>query len=345
MSRSMCATPLAAALDRSLAIVGAPSGFCGVHRHPLSVTNMQEGIRGASAITTRTARKTLPCCGTGTAPPCGPLSALSKGILAMNANRRLTTLTRVGFATRGLLYMVIALLIIRAGRAESPAGALQYLGEGGGRILLVVMAAGLSAYSIWRLADAAFDIERHGADRKGVIERVGAAASGVAHILLAWQAVKLIEGVASASDGTEEGARAALALPGGGTLVIVAGVVLLGVGAFQLVKAIKGSFLRHLEPHVARQPWAQWSGRAGYAARGLVFLVSGFLIAKAGFVERAEQAGGTGEALSWLSSPLDVLVALGLFAFGLFSLIEARFRVLHDVPVDEAVRHATSAHS
>lgn len=259
----------------------------------------------------------------------------------MDVNARLTTLTRIGFATRGLLYIVIALLVIRAGRAESASGALQYIGEGGGRALLVVMAAGLFAYSLWRLADAAFDIERHEASRKGAIERLGAAASGVTHLLLAWQAVRLIQGAASAGDGAQEGARTALQLPGGGTLVIVAGVVLLGVGGFQLVKAVKGSFLRHLEARIARQLWAQWSGRAGYAARGLVFLISGAFLIKAGLVERAGEAGGTAEALSWLSSPLDILVALGLLAFGLFSLIEARFRVLQDVPVDGMVRRAT----
>jgi hypothetical protein len=259
----------------------------------------------------------------------------------MNANARLTTLTRVGFAARGLLYIVIALLVIRAGRAESPSGALEYLGDGGGRVLLVVMATGLLAYSVWRLADAAFDIERHGSSQEGMMERLGAAASGLVHLFLTWQAVRLIQGAASAGDGTREGARTALQLPGGGTLVVVAGVILLGVGAFQLIKAVKGSFLCHLEPQVARQPWAQWSGRAGYAARGFVFLISSFFLLKAGFQERASEAGGTTEALSWLSSPLDIVVAAGLFAFGLFSLIEARFRILHDVPVDGIARRAT----
>ena len=33
----------------------------------------------------------------------------------MDVNARLTTLTRVGFATRGLLYIVIALLVIMRG--------------------------------------------------------------------------------------------------------------------------------------------------------------------------------------------------------------------------------------
>ncbi|WP_375420120.1 DUF1206 domain-containing protein [uncultured Sphingomonas sp.] len=259
----------------------------------------------------------------------------------MTASTRLTLLTRIGFATRGLLYIVIALLVIRTGRSEDTSGALRYLGQGGGQILLGIMAAGLIAYGLWRLADAAFDIEHHGTDRKGALERAGAGISGVVHLLLAWQAIQLMRGTASASDGTQDGAQAALALPGGQAILIAAGLILLAVGVVQLVKAAKGSFLRYLEPQIASQAWARWSGRAGYAARGVVFLISSVFILRAGLEERASEAGGTAAALSWLTSPVDIIIAIGLFAFGLFSLIEARFRQLHDVPIDRIVAGAT----
>ena len=54
----------------------------------------------------------------------------------------LTTLTRLGFASRGLLYLVIGFLILRTGRTEDTSGALSVLAEGGGRILLALMIAG-----------------------------------------------------------------------------------------------------------------------------------------------------------------------------------------------------------
>jgi hypothetical protein len=260
----------------------------------------------------------------------------------MTASSRLTFLTRIGFATRGLLYIVIAILIVRTGRAEDPSGALEFLGKGGGQLLLGVTAAGLFAYGLWRLADMALDIERHGSDRKGLVERAGAGFSGIVHLFLAWQAIRLIRGAASSSgDSTREGAEMALELPGGWVLVMLGAAVLLALGAVQLVKAAKGSFLRYLEPQIAQQPWAQWSGRIGYAARGVVFLISGYLLAKAGLDERAGEAGGMAQVLSWLTSPFDWIVGAGLFGFGLFSLIEARFRQLHDVPIDDAVRRAT----
>ena len=247
---------------------------------------------------------------------------------------RLTMLTRLGFAARGLLYIVIAMLVLTTGQAEDPSGALSRLGEGGGRILLGLMTAGFIAYGIWRLSDAAFDIERHGSDGSGLRERLGAGASGVVHLLLAWQAIRLMQGIGEqGGNGAQDGAQSTLQLPGGGMLLAVAGAVLIAVGLFQLVKAAKASFLEHLEPRVASQPWARWTGQAGYAARGLVFLISGLFLLRAGLDEQASEAGGMAEALSWLTNPWDVIVALGLLAFGLFSLIEARFRVLHDVPV------------
>lgn len=260
----------------------------------------------------------------------------------MNANARLTALTRIGFATRGLLYMVIAMLILRTGRAEDPSGAIEYLGRGGGQVLLAVIAAGLTGYGIWRLADAILDIERHGTDRKGMMERLGAGVSGGIHLLLAWQSVQLMRGAALSGDGTQAGARTTLQWPGGWALVLVGAAVLVVLGVVQLVKAAKGSFLRYLAPSVASQAWVQWSGRAGYAARGLVFLISGYLLAGAGIEEQASEAGGMARVLAWLTSPFDVIVGVGLLAFGLFSLVEARYRQLHDVPVEDAIRRATS---
>lgn len=247
---------------------------------------------------------------------------------------QLTMLTRLGFAARGLIYLVISILILTTGRAEDPAGALHYLGQGGGRILLLVITFGLIAYGLWRLSDAAFDIERHSAGKSGVGERLGAAASGVVHLLLAWQAVKLIQGTASANaDGAQENAQSVLQLPGGGTLLVIIGLILLATGIFQLIKAAKASYLKHLEPKIANQPWAKWSGRLGYAARGSIFIITAFFLIRAGLDEEAKEAGDMSAALAWLDYPWDLLVAAGLFAFGVFSFIEARYRKLHDVPV------------
>ena len=246
-------------------------------------------------------------------------------------------LTRLGFAARGLLYLVIAWLVIRTGRSEDLEGALEYVGDGGGRWLLIAMTAGFIAYGLWRLADAALNIEFHDDDKMGAVKRIGAAGSGLVYLFLAWQAIRLItsgRSSGSGGGGTEEGTQTALALPGGELLVIIAALVLLGVGMYQLVKAAKGSFLKHLDARVANADWAKWAGRLGYAARGVIFLITGWFLLQAGLADEASKSGGMEQALNWLSPTTSVMVAIGLAFFGIFSLIEARYRVIHspDLP-------------
>jgi hypothetical protein len=129
-------------------------------------------------------------------------------------------LTRLGFAARGLLYLVIAWLVIRTGRTEDMEGALEYVGEGGGKWLLIAMTAGFIAYGLWRLADAAMNIETHDDDKMGAVKRVGAAGSGLIYLLLAWQAIRLITSAGGSPVGRRraprKGTQTALNLPGGG---------------------------------------------------------------------------------------------------------------------------------
>lgn len=258
----------------------------------------------------------------------------------LNRESRFLTLCRVGFLGRGLLYILIAWLVLGTGRTEDLTGALAYLNEGSGRLLLLGIGAGMLAYGLWRLADAALNIEGHEPGAKGLGGRLAAAGSGLIYSALAWQSFRLIDGAGmSASDGAEQGARTALALPGGPMLLVAAGTILVGAGLYQLVKVYQCSFCDHLDPAVGRQPWVRWMGRGGYAARGIIFIVSGFFITSAGIEARASEAGGMEDALRWLDSPVDLAVAAGLLLFGLFSLVEARFRIIHEVPLDE-VAHA-----
>ena len=261
----------------------------------------------------------------------------------MDASVKLRTFTRIGFAARGLLYIVIAWLIFKAGRSEDLEGALEYLARGGGGLLLIVVTAGFLGYGVWRLCDAVLNVEGHPTEGKGRRERLGAAGSGIVYLLLAWQAFRLIRGASTdGGDATQENARTALSLPGGELMLVAAGIILTLVGGYQLVKAAKASFLKRLEPRIAAQPWAKWTGRFGYAARGLIFIITGCFLVQAGIEAEAGEAGGLEAALTWLDSPWDMLVAFGLLAFGLYSLVESRFRVLHHVPVEELAGRATA---
>ena len=243
------------------------------------------------------------------------------------------TWTRVGFAARGLLYIVIALLVLGTGRTEDLTGALEYLNQGVGRLLLMVLAAGLATYGLWRLADAAFGIENPGSGNKALRKRGAAGVIGLIYLYLSYKAARiLLEGNAGDTSAQQQ-ADTVLDLPGGQWVLAFAALVLAVAGTYQLIKAYKCSFLRHLEAP-AQEPLVKWLGRIGYASRGVIFLAVAWLIARAAIDEQSSEAGGMEQVLDLLSGPLLYAVTAGLMLFGIFSIIEARYRRIQDAPAD-----------
>ena len=242
-------------------------------------------------------------------------------------------LVRFGFVTRGLLYIVIALLVVATGRTEDLTGAIEYLGSGVGRWMLIVIAAGMAGYGLWRLADAAFGMDSGRHHAKAWRRRIAAAFSGVIYLALAHKASALLFGEHIASNGAEGSARTALHLPSGELVLIGAALVLGGAALVQFYKAGSCSFLDRLDDR-AQEPWAKWMGRIGYGARGVIFGLAGLLLFRAAIHHNPAEAGGLEQALDTLSSPLRYAVALGLLVFGAYSMLEARFRGVHKPPVD-----------
>jgi len=244
-------------------------------------------------------------------------------------------LARLGFAVRGLLYVVTALLVLGTGRTEDLTGALEYLGHGIGRGLLIVMVAGLTGYGLWRLGDAAFGMDSGAGYPKAWQRRIAAAASGSIYLFLAFKAAKIMIGGHAGGGGPQQNAATALQLPKGEYLVGAAAAVGVGAGLVQLYKAATCSFLRYLDDR-ARRAWAELLGRIGYAARGVIFLTVGYLLARSALDRSPAEAGGLKQALDALSSPLRYPVAAGLMVFGFFSVVEARYRSIHRPPVEKA---------
>ena len=83
--------------------------------------------------------------------------------------------------------------------------------------------------------------------------------------------------------------------------------------------------LRGALGHTQRR-WARALGRLGMAARGLTFEVVGLLLLRAAFHEDPREARGVGGALRFLQGQQHGGVVLGLLAYGLYALVEARYR-------------------
>jgi hypothetical protein len=253
-------------------------------------------------------------------------------------------LARAGLATRGIVYLIIGGFAVFAAfgssRAEGTEGAFAtILSQPFGQILLGLVAVGLVGFAVWRLVQAWFDTDGHGAGAKGMAIRTGMVGSGLVHVGLALIAAGMVLGWDSDSGGGGDPTGrwiAAIYEAGFGRFLTwgaAAGVAL--VGAAQLWKGYKAGFeeyFRQCPPDVMN--WVRPLGRAGLVARGVTFLVIASLIFYGGLRYGSIEGGSTpgvadalsaveGYSFGWL---ILLAIALGLIAFGLYSLAAARYR-------------------
>jgi hypothetical protein len=255
----------------------------------------------------------------------------------VDKSEKFSGLVRMGYAARGVVYILLGYLALStAGKAQDGQNAVFNLIQDvpGGTVMLYLVALGLLAYALFKAIDAASDIERHGDDAAGRAKRVGSGASAVAHIALAYTAYQFAVGSRQASTGQSGGQDAA-----GSLLTWEMGWMLLGLiglgfligAAMQAKAAYTANFMKFVGGGAPR--YVRPIGRAGHAARAVVFAVVGFSLVKAGWLARSSEVKGLGDALVSLSDDgiLYTLVALGLILFGIFSLVVARYRIIPDI--------------
>jgi hypothetical protein len=254
---------------------------------------------------------------------------------------KMTALARLGFAARGLVYILIGWLALNASRTGAEPsdnqGALGSLSEKPlGHVILAICAVGFAGYAFWRIAEGILDPEGRGSTIKGKVERISYLISGAAHISLCLVAGKLTLQQTSGRQGSPGDETAqnwsawVLDMPGGLALLIGVGIVLFIVAAAQAHKAYQASF-DELGGDVPAPAYVRWIGRFGYGSRAVVFAVVGWLLIAAAIHHDPARAGGLGDALKELrAQPKGVavlsIIGVGLMLFGVFSLVEARFR-------------------
>lgn len=252
-------------------------------------------------------------------------------------------IARYGYATKGAVYVVVGALATRAalgagGETTDTRGALQAIeGQPFGKFVLGTVAFGLIGYVIWRWIQAVADTDDKGKGVKGILVRIGYAGSGLVYAGLALSAAKVLIDVGDPDSSTEvqqHWIARVLTLPLGSWLLIAVGASVAGFGLYQIYKGLAARFRKRLklgEMSESAKFWATLMGRTGYAARGVVFCIVGAFLIQAARHLNPSEAKGLDAVLQTLSSwpfgPWALgTVAAGLIAYGLYMLVEARYR-------------------
>lgn len=275
-----------------------------------------------------------------TAAATAPVHAAAPGIVLM---------ARVGYAAKGLVYVVIGWLAAhaalgRGGATTDSRGALRVVGDGpAGSAALLAIGLGLLGYMTWRLVSAATDAERQGSEPSKLAVRLSQAFRGLAYGALGVQALRELSGRGSSGSGGGGQARhwtaRLMEMHYGRAVVMLIGFGVIAYAGYQLYRSRTGAVRKHLNLAEAGPDGAEWVvqlGRFGIAARAVVFAMIGVLLIRAARAHDSSQAGGIAEGLRALSQApygrlLLAAVAIGLMAYGLYQVATARYRRMRTV--------------
>ena len=260
----------------------------------------------------------------------------------MERIRRLETWARLGYAARGIVYLVLGWIALSSGKAMSTSETVRAVDDlPGGGPLLAILIFGLFGYGLYKLYTAALDLDDEGSDAKGMVTRVAYAIGGLFYWFLSFLAAQELLGTgsvaseagqSSGSGGTQQDAATEVAATtGGDTLLVVIGLGVLALAAAQFYIAFKAKFM---EGTSGAPAWVKPAGQVGYAARAIIIAIVGYFAIKAGL--DGERVRHFGDALAVVRdghSTLFKLIAGGLILFGLVSLMMARYRRIDDEDV------------
>jgi hypothetical protein len=221
------------------------------------------------------------------------------------------------------------------GTSADTSGALGTLAQQPfGKVLLWVVAVGLLALALWQTSEAVWghpDRDRG----KRVRKQITSGAKAVVYAALAVSAALVALGSGSSSSQSQEQATTGvLAWPGGRVLVVAAGLVVIGVGIAGIIKGIRKSFTEEIDT-ASMSPAVRTGvlrlGQVGYVAKGVAMGAVGGLLTYATVTFDRQTAQGLDGALQTiLAQPfgryLLTAVALGFAAFGLFAILQSRYR-------------------
>ena len=264
-----------------------------------------------------------------------------QGFDSVRRSAALEVLTRVGFAAKGIVYLMVGVLALMAafnegGETTDKKGVMERIAtQPFGEFALIVIGVGLFAYAAWRFLCCFVDVENEGSDGKGVGKRLLYLGSGLIYASAGMYAIRIVMNSSrSGGDGAQAWTARLMDAPAGPWLVAIVGIGVVVGGIMQIRHGWQEKFRKHLrlgQMSGDHKHWAIRAGKWGYIARGVVFAVIGFFIMLAAIRHDPSRVRGSEGALDALAAQpygqwLLAFVAAGLACYGVYSLIETKYR-------------------
>jgi hypothetical protein len=251
----------------------------------------------------------------------------------------LETAARVGWVSRGVLYLILGALATLAAVGEGGGlhdgkGVVRWImGLPAGTLLVALAACGFVGYAIYSAALACFGQENADGMMAAASARLKGVAGCIVYGSLTFTSVQLLLGHQEHGDNKRVWIASLLMQPWGRVLIGLVGVGVIGFGIYQCVYAISAKHRDEVNSQAMSANERQaflWIGRMGLIARGLVFGVLGYFMLRAAIkVAPGSTSTSTSDALREIRdvgwAPLAV-IALGLAAYGVLQLFYAKYR-------------------
>jgi hypothetical protein len=207
-----------------------------------------------------------------------------------------------------------------------------------GKFLLVALTVSLFALALWRFLCAAMGDPAEGSEPK---DRVKYAVLGVVYLLFAvatlgvtvknWTGSGASAGSTKSGDeGSQQATSTLFSWPAGRWLVGILGVAVIGYAGYNFYsQVVRRKFAERLDADEGS--WVIRLGEFGYTAQSIVYAVVGYFFIQAAIAFESSTAKGPSGALIELGNTvwgrvLLWIVAIGLFAYGIFCIAEAKYR-------------------
>lgn len=260
-------------------------------------------------------------------------------------------LGRIGWVSKGIVYGIVGVLALtivfgdrRGASAEDEAsqtGAITRIAQASyGTAALIVVASGLVIYALWRIITIVLPAKN---DAHTWVTRLGYAVSAVVYLALAWTSLAYVRHTQSADAGApseesrvDAATREVMSHTGGHWLVALVGIVIIAVGVYFFVRAVRRPFEDQLSGGGVgpfEHEHLVVMGRIGWVGRSLMMLLIGFFLVRAAWQSDASEATGLDGALrrsveNPVGTAVVAAVGIGLIVYGAYCVISAPRRRL-----------------